>query len=97
MNTEIRNTLEKLAWLELYTPLEGTTKRLAEKMIRRTVRHQVAPKDNAKSNPLINTPHTTPPIKMPEFNQHKPHESGVPAAQSFEHKVASYKATYERS
>lgn len=51
MNTNIAEGLQKLSWLELYAPVQGSTKRLAERLIRKSVRNSVMPGD-AKSDPL---------------------------------------------
>jgi hypothetical protein len=85
MNKSLRDALEKLAWLELYAPIDGATKRLAEKLIRRGVKKTVLPTDKE------------PIVQSSDINHNRPGEAEVPAPSSFPQKIAAFKAKYERS
>lgn len=88
MDQDLRDTLQKLAWLELYAPVEGATQRLAERMVRRTARRAVLPEDATTTYTDDN--------RMPENTEHMPMEAAVVPSESFSHKVAKFNSTYER-
>lgn len=94
MDIHLRDTLEKLAWLELYAPLEGSTRRLAERLIRRGVKRTVIQDPNDPNNP---TNMKEPAVKAAGPEHNKPDEAEVPAPNDFPQKIASFKAKYERS
>ena len=104
MDTNIRDGLKKLAWLELAVPLNGPTRRLAEKLIRRTAKHSVSDhvgidpygEHNDQGTPVVTpadmpvvTPEVTPVVAATEV---KPPAS----PEELKQKVASLKARYER-
>lgn len=80
---ELRAQLEKLSWLELAVPVEGATKALSEKVIRRAVRAGVipSPKQEEHTDAVYTQQH---PTKVPNDED------------QFPTKVSSFMAKYER-
>ena len=77
MQADLREAMEKLAWLELYVPVGGATKRLAERAIRRSVRTAVAPAGTAAPSDADKRP----PLQTPVTNTVLP--AGTPAPANY--------------
>lgn len=90
MDIKLRHSLAKLAWLEFVTPeVTGPTKRLAEKVIKKTIRNEVGMENTLQ--PLDGTVVVpTTPVVYPTSNG----ATGSELSTGFDQKIASYCERY---